>query len=239
MAGMIEYAVEHGMMEKTALNAMSRKGYRQLDLAHRMIGHAEKGLETSRAGARAKQLAKKRIADLRTDYLHPTKHSVFGDMKGSKRLYKPLHSGGVDPDLARLARRDRSKLLSTHSSLGAEARQERRRLALEMTRTQTSPLLDDINARRVKAKRQYENRYNKGDAALYAPRVRRDGLEFDDHPLAVVKDRPLAGWNRAWSRSHGSLQKSTLRTDPALNTLRQQLQKSNRLLDRSAARGKG
>ena len=217
MAGMIEYAVEHGMMEKTALNAMSRKGYRQLDLAHRMIGQAEKGLESSGAGARAKQLAKNRLADLRTDYLHPTRHSILGDMKGSKRLYKPFHDyDRVDPGLARRSAgragraigmindvlRDRDKAIASG----------RDRFSEEVTGA-TRAGIDNIIKTVIRPSKV------KGDAALYAPDFSRVGIYV-----------PSA------SRQHHA---PTFRKDTALNDLSKQLNKSRRLVRRSAARIRG
>ena len=215
MAGMIEYAVEHGMMEKTALNAMSRKGYRQLDLAHRMIGQAEKDLESSEAGARAKQLAKNRLADLRTDYLHPTRNSILGDMKGSKMLYKPFHDyGRVDPGLAREAAGSGGRAIGM---IGSILKERDRSIASGVDRGKAGETarsgVDNVLKTVLKPKKRT------GDAALYAPDLGRVGVYL-----------PSA------SRRHSA---PTFLKDTGLKNLSRQINKSNRLLRGSTARIKG
>lgn len=234
MAGMIEYAVEHGMMEKTALNAMSRKGYRQLDLAHRMIGQAEKGLEASGAGARAKRLAKERLADLRTDYLHPTRHSVLGDMKGSKRLYKPLHTGDVDPGLARVARRLAGANMAKERALEESYNSAVRNAKSWDERGELYKIKQKENQRVTRAANRAASR---GDLALYAPHY---DSSIATPESAKLSGRGTSGWRKNTLIDGGGMHgRSTLRRDSALNALRQQLQKSNRLLLGSAARSKG
>lgn len=95
-------------MIKTALNAMSRKGYRRLDLAHRMFNHAEDSLNsqsTDRAFPKTTQRrldgAKRNLAEQRHDLLHPkgrnsdTLHGLT--IRGNRR------KDYVSPSLARKA----------------------------------------------------------------------------------------------------------------------------------------
>ena len=223
---MIEYAVEHGMMEKTALNAMSRKGYRELDLAHRMIRDVEKHVKEERPRKAVRKRLEEKLNDLRTDYLHPTKHSVLGDMKGSKMLYKPFHYGGVDPKLAREAQRSRAGL---QRSLDAHHQQR------QTTRAMRGEQIEDSRANRLFARRYA------GDKALYAPRLenRESGIFPYTAPSASVKERGAWNWrsSKADTRNYDNAGQVSFRNYRDLSNLRQQLAKVQRRASKSSIFG--
>lgn len=215
---MIEYAVEHGMMEKTALNAMSRKGYRELDLAHRMIRDVEKHVKEERPRKAVRKRLEEKLNDLRTDYLHPTRHSVLGDMKGSKMLYKPFHDyGRVDPKLAREVQRSRAGLQRS-----LDAHHQKR----QTTRAMRGEQIEDSRANRLFARRYA------GDKALYAPRLenRESGVFPYTAPSASVKERGALKWrsSRADTRNYDDAGQVSFRNHSALSGLRQQLAKVQR-----------
>lgn len=102
-------------MIKTALNAMSRKGYRGLDLAHRMFNRSEKSFneytkDPEDAGSTKRRVdgVKKKLTDLRHDYLHPQGRWSGGlhghEIRGKRTPYL------VDPNLARKARKLHSEV---------------------------------------------------------------------------------------------------------------------------------
>lgn len=201
-------------MIKTALNAMSRRGYRRLDLAHRMFNHAENGLNNikpdnsfPKTTQRRLDGAKKQLSEDRHELLHPK--GRYSDILHGLTIRGHRRPDRVDPSLARKSR----AFYSEHRNHGREwaknhmdfhknkANEISKKYPTQATYDQNHPMHQQYTNEYNQAKGEHESRARKiigkskkvlkkfdsiEDSHLYKPEVVSDG---EYAPSTRIKDR--------------------------------------------------
>lgn len=201
-------------MIKTALNAMSRKGYRRLDLAHRMFNRAEDEMNKKtpdshfpKTTQRRLDSAKNKLSESRHDLLHPKGRN--SDILHGLTIRGHRSPDRVKPSLARKSR----VFYSEHRNLGREwARNHMdfsrnkhneiiKKYPNQATYDQNHPMHQQYANEYNQAKEEHESKAKKiigkskkvlkkfdsiEDSHLYKPEVVSDG---EHTPSTRIKDR--------------------------------------------------